>query len=43
VKIVGNTKIIADTRANSIVVLGNESVKEKVFRTLDLLDRRQHR
>jgi hypothetical protein len=41
VKIVGNTKIIADTRANSIVVLGNESVKEKVFRTLDLLDRRQ--
>jgi type II secretory pathway component GspD/PulD (secretin) len=39
--IVGNTKIIADPRANSIIVLGNQEVKTKIFRTLSLLDRRQ--
>jgi general secretion pathway protein D len=35
---VGNTKIIADKRANSIIVLGNEEVKQKIFQVLDEID-----
>lgn len=37
---VGNTKIIADKRSNSIIVLGNEEVKQKIFRVLDEIDKR---
>jgi general secretion pathway protein D len=35
---IGNTRIIADRRANSIIVLGNTEVKQKLFRILDELD-----
>lgn len=35
---VGNTRIIADTRANKIIVLGNREVKDKIFKLLDALD-----
>jgi type II secretion system protein D len=35
---VGNTRIIADTQANKIIVIGNTEVKEKIFKLLDLLD-----
>ncbi|MDB6174515.1 MAG: Type and secretion system protein [Chthoniobacteraceae bacterium] len=35
---VGNTRIIADTQANKIIVIGNKEVKEKIFKLLDLLD-----
>lgn len=37
---VGNTKIIADLRNNSIIVLGNDEVKQKIFQVLDELDNR---
>lgn len=37
-RIVGNTKIIADKRANAIIVLGNEEVKSKIFKILDEID-----
>jgi general secretion pathway protein D len=39
-RIIGNTKIIADKRANTIIVLGNTEVKAKIFALLDELDRR---
>ncbi len=35
---VGGTKIIADKRANSIIVLGNREVRDKVFKVIDELD-----
>ena len=35
---VGSTKIIADKRANTIIVLGNKQVKEKIFKILDEID-----
>ena len=35
---VGNTRIIADNRANSIIVLGNQEVKDKLFKVIDELD-----
>ena len=35
---VGNTKLIADARANSIIVLGNRDVVVKVFKILDEMD-----
>lgn len=35
---IGNTKIIADKRANAIIVLGNKQVKEKIFKVLDQID-----
>lgn len=35
---VGNTRIIADRRANKIIVLGNREVKDKIFSLLDRLD-----
>jgi type II secretion system protein D len=35
---VGNTKIIADPRENTIIVLGNDEVKQKIFTLLDQLD-----
>jgi type II secretory pathway component GspD/PulD (secretin) len=35
---IGNTKIIADKRVNAIIVLGNQEVKEKVFKVLDQID-----
>jgi len=37
-KVIGNTKIIADKRANTIIVLGNAEVKAKIFKLLDHLD-----
>ncbi|HEX4084122.1 MAG TPA: secretin N-terminal domain-containing protein [Chthoniobacteraceae bacterium] len=36
--ILGSTKIIADPRENTIIVLGNEEVKRKIFTLLDQLD-----
>ena len=36
--IVGNTKLIADARANTIIVLGNRDVVVKVFKILDEMD-----
>ncbi len=39
-KIIGNTKIIADKRNNTIIVLGNKEVKAKIFSLLDRLDRK---
>jgi len=39
---VGSTKIIADNRANSIIILGSEEVKRKIFRVLDELDVRAY-
>lgn len=35
---VGNSRLIADKRANAIIVLGNQEVKDKVFRVIDELD-----
>jgi type II secretion system protein D len=35
---VGSTKIIADPRENTIIVLGNDEVKQKIFTLLDQLD-----
>ncbi len=35
---VGGTRIIADKRANAIIVLGNQEVKDKIFRVLDQID-----
>ena len=35
---VGSTKIIADKRANAIIVLGNKEVKNKIFKILDEID-----
>ncbi len=35
---VGNSRIIADKRANSIIVVGNEDVKEKLFAVIKQLD-----
>ena len=35
---VGNTKIIADQRSNTIILLGGAEAKDKVFETLDQLD-----
>ena len=35
---IGTTKIIADRRANTIIVLGNEDVTNKVFKVLDEMD-----
>ncbi|MEA3211226.1 MAG: ral secretion pathway protein [Chthoniobacter sp.] len=37
---VGNTRIIADKRANSIIVIGSEDVKQKLFKVIDELDKR---
>ncbi len=37
-RIIGNTKIIADKRSNTIIVLGNTEVKTKIFALLDELD-----
>ena len=36
--ILGNTKIIADPRENTIIVLGNDEIKHKIFTLLDQLD-----
>ncbi len=36
--ILGNTKIIADPRENTIIVLGNDEVKRKIFTLLAQLD-----
>ena len=35
---VGNTRIIADKRANAIIVIGNKDVQQKVFAFLDNID-----
>jgi len=35
---VGSTRIIADKRANAIIVLGNQEAKDKIFRVLDQID-----
>ncbi|MEA3189012.1 MAG: ral secretion pathway protein [Chthoniobacter sp.] len=35
---VGNTKIIADPRENTIIVLGNKEVQQRVFDLLDQID-----
>ena len=35
---VGNTKIIADKRANAIIVIGNKDIQQKVFAFLDKID-----
>ncbi len=35
---IGSTKIIADPRENTIIVLGNDEVKQKIFTLLDQLD-----
>lgn len=35
---IGNSRIIADNRANAIIVIGTEEVKNKVFQLLDELD-----
>jgi len=35
---VGNTKIIADPRENTIIILGNDEVRHKIFTLLDQLD-----
>ena len=37
---VGNTRIIADKRSNTIIVIGSEDVKEKLFKVIDELDKR---
>jgi type II secretion system protein D len=37
-RIIGSTKIIADKRSNSIIVLGNRQVRDKIFQLLDELD-----
>ena len=35
---IGNTKIIADPRENTIIVLGNMQVQQKIFKLLDEMD-----
>lgn len=35
---IGSTKIIADPRENTVIVLGNAEVRQKIFRLLDELD-----
>ncbi len=35
---VGNSRIIADRRSNAIIVIGNNDVKEKVFRLIEEID-----
>jgi type II secretion system protein D len=35
---IGNARVIADNRANSIIVVGNEDVKQKVFAVVKQLD-----
>ncbi len=35
---VGNSKIIADRNANTIIVLGNDAVVQKVFKVIDKMD-----
>jgi general secretion pathway protein D len=35
---VGNTRVIADKRANSIIVIGNKDIQRKVFAVLEKLD-----
>jgi type II secretion system protein D len=35
---IGSTKIIADPRENTIIILGNQEVQQKVFTLLDQLD-----
>ncbi len=35
---VGSAKIIADNRSNSIIVLGNQEIKDKIFKVLDQID-----
>ena len=35
---IGNTRIIADKRANAIIVVGNRDVREKIFKVIDKLD-----
>jgi general secretion pathway protein D len=35
---IGSTKIIADPRENTIIVLGNQEVRQKIFTLLDQLD-----
>jgi type II secretion system protein D len=35
---VGNSRVIADKRANAIIVVGNEDVKEKLFAVIKQLD-----
>lgn len=37
---VGNTRIIADKRANAIIVIGSEDIKKKLFAVIDELDKR---
>lgn len=37
---VGNTRIIADPRSNSMIIVGSEDVKEKLFKVIDQLDKR---
>ncbi|HEV7869308.1 MAG TPA: secretin N-terminal domain-containing protein [Chthoniobacteraceae bacterium] len=39
-RIVGNTRIIADKRANTIIVIGSEDIKEKLWKVIDQLDKR---
>lgn len=35
---IGNTKIIADPRENTIIVLGNKEVQQKIFKLLEEID-----
>ena len=35
---VGSAKIIADPRSNAIIVLGNQEIKDKIFKVLDQID-----
>jgi type II secretion system protein D len=35
---VGNTRVIADKRANAIIVIGNKDIQQKVFAVLEKLD-----
>jgi type II secretion system protein D len=37
---VGNTRIIADPRTNSIIIVGSEDVRQKLFKVIDELDKR---
>ncbi len=37
-RIIRNTKIIADNRINAIIVVGNEEMRNKVFKLLDQID-----
>ncbi len=38
IAVVGNTKLIADQRSNTIILLGGAEARDKVFQTLDQLD-----